>query len=738
MRISNLASRLRNRSVISAAILALAGAQTGLAHAAGAPSSETPFGPNSRDLATHTPIKHVIIIIGENRTFDNVFATYEPKSGQTVWNLLSEGILKPDGSPGMNYLKARQSSATDTSTFELAPPSTPYATLPPFHAGGGADKFGTPFGCAVLEIALTPPATNCNTPANVAAVMPYENGLSLTPANAGGPIYYQYLLTGGTGQQSGGSTTSSLVPDARVYYDGEDASSLPPGPFQISQMTHAPFMPYDAYTVSPVHRLFQMWQELDCSAAKATTANPSGCVHDLFPWVESTVATGSNGAAEPSGWIGEGSTSMFFYNVQAGDAPYLKSLADTYSMSDNYHQAVLGGTGANHIMMGTGDAIWFSNGAGAPEVPPNNPVDPANPGTPLPGHSSALSEVENPDPMPMTNNFWKQDGYGGGPFIYGGATPPNANYGGGSYVDCADTTTPAPGVSQVTSYLTALKPSIKSNCQAGHYYLVNNYNPGYFGDGKNAFLDMNPNNTPFTVPPSNVPNIGLELSAHNISWAYFGDQFNQYLIDPYQVNFAPSGTGKDNYCNICNWAQYNTQIMTNKTLRTEHLHDTADLYTAIASGDLPAASWVKPSGLVDGHPASSKLNLFEGFVKKIVDGVTSNPALAKNTAIFITFDEGGGSYDSGYVQQLDFFGDGTRIPMIVVSRFSQGGHISHTYTDHVSTLKFIEANWGLSPITARSRDNLPDPTPGPNAYVPGNRPAIGDLMDMFNFGAPHP
>ena len=110
----------------------------------------------------------------------------------------------------MNYLKARQSSASDTSKFELAPSSTPYMTLPAFHAGGGADKYGTPFGCAVLEIALTPPATNCNTPANVAAVMLFENGLSLTPANAGGPIYYQYLLTGGTGQTSSGSTTRSL------------------------------------------------------------------------------------------------------------------------------------------------------------------------------------------------------------------------------------------------------------------------------------------------------------------------------------------------------------------------------------------------------------------------------------------------------------------------------------------------------------------------------------------------
>ncbi len=713
MRISNIGSRLCSRSVVTATILALVGAQTGLAQAATATPIGPSFGPNGRDLATHTPIKHVIIIIGENWSFDSLFATYQPKSGETVRNLLSENIVNPDGSPGMNYSKTLQSSATDTAKYELAPPSAAYGTLPPALAGGPS----APYGCQLLGIN----ANDCNTPANVAKVTSFENGLA--------PDYYQHLLTGGN--------PYGREPDPRIWYDGVGASSLPPGVYQLTNATHSPFLPYDSYSASPVHRLFQMWQELGCSASKATSANPSGCSHNLFAWVERTVGAGSNGAAPPSGgYAGEGSTSPQFFNMHEGDAPYLKSLADAYTISDNYHQAVLGGTGANHIMMGTGDAIWFSNGAGAPEVPPNNPVDPANPGTPLPGHSSALSQIENPDPMPGTNNFYTQDGYGGGPFVYGGATPPNANYGGGSYVNCADSA--QHGVGAVTSYLAAIKPSIKPNCETGHYYIVNNYNPGYFGDGRNAFADKNPNNTPFTVPPSNVRNIGNELSDNNISWAYFGDQFNQYLADPYQLNFAPSGTGKDNYCNICNWAQYNTAIMTSFNARAQHLHDTTDLYAGIASGDLPAASWVKSSGLVDGHPSSSKPILFEGFVKKIVDGVEGNPALAKDTAIFVTFDEGGGFYDSGYVQQLDFFGDGTRIPMIVVSKFSQGGHINHSYTDHVSTLKFIEANWGLKPITARSRDNLPNPIATTDPYVPTNRPAIGDLMDMFNFGAPHP
>jgi len=145
-------------------------------------------------------------------------------------------------------------------------------------------------------------------------------------------------------------------------------------------------------------------------------------------------------------------------------------------------------------------------------------------------------------------------------------------------------------------------------------------------------------------------------------------------------------------------------------------------------------SFVKPSGLVDGHPSSSKLDLFEGFVKKIVEAVKDNKQLWKDTAIFITFDEGGGYYDSGFVQPLDFFGDGTRIPLLAVSKWAKGGHISHDYTDHVSILKFIERNWNLPPVTTRSRDNFPNPVADiMNPWVPINSPAIGDLFDLFTF-----
>ena len=149
---------------------------------------------------------------------------------------------------------------------------------------------------------------------------------------------------------------------------------------------------------------------------------------------------------------------------------------------------------------------------------------------------------------------------------------------------------------------------------------------------------------------------------------------------------------------------------------------------------MPEVSFVKSDGLLDGHPASSKVDLFEAMTKKIVDHLTSKPDLFAETVLFVTMDEGGGFYDSGYIQPLDFFGDGPRIPLIAVSPYTRGGHVSHVYTDHVSILKFIERNWGLKPLTHRSRDNFPNPiSREENPYVPLNLPAIGDLFDLFQF-----
>src|ERR1700760_3896196 len=114
------ATRLIHTGLISAAVFQLA---IGSAFAATLSNSQP-----SRDDDTATPIKHVIVIIGENRSFDHVFATYVPKKGETVNNLLSEGIIKADGTPGANFAKAAQKNATDMTqdAFLLNPQKSDY------------------------------------------------------------------------------------------------------------------------------------------------------------------------------------------------------------------------------------------------------------------------------------------------------------------------------------------------------------------------------------------------------------------------------------------------------------------------------------------------------------------------------------------------------------------------------------------------------------------------------------
>jgi len=654
-----------------------------------------------------TPIQHVIVIVGENRTFDHIFATYEPKDGESVDNLLAKHIVKEDGTPGKNFAAAYQyaADATDSATYQLAPKKkTLYSTLPAPLNGGPTDV------CKNNGICSLGDATSS------------ENGL----AND----YYPFMLTGGTG-------LSGKVPDSRI--NGVNAaapySTLQPGPFQLTDKKQTNPFTYDSYANSPVHRFYQMWQQFDCDASHISKAHPGGCLADLFTWTEVTVGSNNNGkpAPTPTGFdtdysptahtTGEGATAMGFYNMAQGDAPYTKFLADHYAMSDNYHQPAMGGTGMDEIMLFFGDDISFSNPDGTAGVPPHNQTVWAG---------GPVDEIENPNPVPGTNNFWIQDGYGG--FGTNGAS--TGVYGGGSYTNCSDIS--QPGVAPIVNYLSSLPRPIEPKCDAGHYYLLNNYNPGYFGDGSNAYTDTNPNNTPFTIPPTSQRSIGDVLLDNHISWKGYNDQWNAYLTDKYQLNYGTVGPNSDQYCNICNGFHYQTRIMADDKIRTEHLKDTTDLYSDIAAGTLPAVSFVKPSGWVDGHPASSKWNLYEGFVKKIVDAVQSNKELWESTAIFITTDEGGGYYDSGYVQALDFFGDGTRIPMIVVSKYTKPGHISHSYTDHVSVLKFIERNWNLPAVSGRSRDNLPNPKAEmENPYVPTNTPAIGDLFDLFDFGGDH-
>jgi len=611
----------------------------------------------AESLVTESPIKHVIVLIGENRSFDHTYATYEPKHGQTVANLLSKGIIDKRGQPGVNFADSAQfqvkTPLPPTYFISVGPDAkTPYAPFLPTPDLGGAPDHAI----SLAELIANPTGVQPPFGETISDDALAMNEPSLRSKDL------DLLRTGATGEPG----TSG--PDPRVAH----GSTLPNGVFQITGKT----LPYDAYTGDMVHRLFHMWQQSDCDMSHATPQNPSGCLNDLYPFVG--IARQDN----------SGSNAMGFYSMKQGDAPLLRKLSDKYTMSDNFHQSVMGGTAANHVMLGTGDAMFWTLFPGAPQPP--------------------ASVVANPDPESPTSDKYKRDR---------------------AWTSCADLN--QPGVRPIVNYLASLPYHPAPHCEAGHFYMINNVSPGFLPNGQ---IDAASIVSGSKVPPSNLRTIGDALNDKRISWAYYGGGYDAAVR-------VANGRPRDafdqlvavNYCDICNFESYATSIMGDPVQRATHIKDAVDLFGDIEARNLPAVSFVKPDSFLDGHPASSKLNLFEGMIEKIMDEL-GKANLSDSTALMIAFDEGGGYWDSGFMQPLDFFGDGPRIPFIVVSRYSRGGNVVHTYYDHASVLKFIERNWHLSPLTARSRDNLPNPVSlASNPYVPLNMPSIGDLFEMFEF-----
>ena len=204
----------------------------------------------------------------------------------------------------------------------------------------------------------------------------------------------------------------------------------------------------------------------------------------------------------------------------------------------------MGGTGANHIMLGTGDAAFYQNASGKATKPPTG-------------------EIENPNPRPKTNNWYTQDGYG-----QSGTTK------GGSYSECSEHS--QPGVHGVFAYLDRLSYKVANLCAPRHYYLLNNYNPGYNVDGSL-------NKSTFTVPPlHSLRTIGQELSARGISWGYFGEGYDHGVPGP-------------NYRGICDPMQYSSAIMTNPKLRANVQHGVEDFDHEATHGTCPPSRSSSPA-----------------------------------------------------------------------------------------------------------------------------------------------
>ncbi|HXY27924.1 MAG TPA: alkaline phosphatase family protein [Acidimicrobiales bacterium] len=142
----------------------------------------------------------------------------------------------------------------------------------------------------------------------------------------------------------------------------------------------------------------------------------------------------------------------------------------------------------------------------------------------------------------------------------------------------------------------------------------------------------------------------------------------------------------------------------------------ADFVADIASGQLPAVSWIIPPVGYDEHPSSPPA-LGEWLTSQVLGALMSNPTVWSKTVLFHMYDENDGFFDhvppptapSGtpgeHLGQPTLpadamgirgpIGMGFRVPMLVLSPFSRGGHVASEVFDHTSQLRFLEERFGV-------------------------------------------
>ena len=137
----------------------------------------------------------------------------------------------------------------------------------------------------------------------------------------------------------------------------------------------------------------------------------------------------------------------------------------------------------------------------------------------------------------------------------------------------------------------------------------------------------------------------------------------------------------------------------NSPLWKENVASAAQFVTDAAAGHLPAMSWVLPPSAESQHPGNSICE-GENWTVRVLNALMQGPDW-NSTAVFITWDDFGGFYDHVPPPQIDQFGFGPRVPMLVISPFAKAGYISHTVYEHSSILKFVETRYKLQPLTSR-------------------------------------
>jgi phospholipase C len=192
------------------------------------------------------------------------------------------------------------------------------------------------------------------------------------------------------------------------------------------------------------------------------------------------------------------------------------------------------------------------------------------------------------------------------------------------------------------------------------------------------------------LPPQDGITIGDRLTEKGVSWAWYSGGWNDALAgkpdELFQFHHQPFA--------------YFKQFGDGTDAKKQHLKDEADMLAAIADGTLPAVSFWKPIGAENEHPGYANVSSGDQKVADVLEKLEQSPLWAKS-AVIITYDENGGSWDHVSPPKIDSWGPGTRVPTLIVSPLAKRGFVDHTLYDTTSILKLIEERYDLQPLGAR-------------------------------------
>jgi phospholipase C len=227
--------------------------------------------------------------------------------------------------------------------------------------------------------------------------------------------------------------------------------------------------------------------------------------------------------------------------------------------------------------------------------------------------------------------------------------------------------------------------------------------------GASLLPTLNDSNPSDTTRPY-VPTIGDRLSGSHVSWKWYSGGWNNALAstasNPANNGLVPANPPVDPlfqwhhqpFAYYDNYAPWRNGVR--NPVSAAHLQDENNFFADLENERLPSVVFIKPLGLNNEHPGYASLLQGQQHVADLVDAVRKSDYW-DDSLIIVTYDEHGGRWDHVPPPSSNgIWGDGSRVPAIVIGPFAKRGFVDHQPHDTLSILKTIEQRFGLTPLNS--------------------------------------